>query len=124
MPILTIKIPVGHSSEQKKSLLKGLSDAVVTSIGAPLPSVRVTLEEVAAEHTIVAGEIGKTMTLIDVALISGRTPEQKAALIAALSQAVEDKAGISKEFTRILLHDFPTTDMGLAGGLTAKAAGR
>lgn len=124
MPILNIKIPSGHSPDQKKNLLKGLTDAVVTSIAAPLPSIRVTIEEVAPEHTIVAGEIGKPMTLITAVLIVGRTPEMKAALIKALAQSVQTTIGISTDDTRILIQDIEKFDLGVAGGISAKAAGR
>ena len=48
------------------------SEAVVQSIAAPLSSVRIVLHEVPAGHVIVAGEIGKRMAQVDVALIEGR----------------------------------------------------
>ncbi|AWB34310.1 tautomerase family protein [Orrella marina] len=124
MPILNIKIPTGHSTEQKKNLLKGLTDAVVASLAAPLPSIRVTIEEVAPDHTIVAGEIGKPMTLITAVLIVGRTPELKAALIKALAESVQATIGISIDDTRVVIQDIERTDLGVAGGISAKAAGR
>lgn len=124
MPILTIQVPTGHSPSQKTALLKGLTQAVTSSINAPLPSVRVTISEVPPEWTIVAGEIGQPAALIHCALIEGRSEALKAALIAALAKAVEDALGLSMAHTRILLQDYPTTDMGVAGGISAKAAGR
>jgi len=124
MPILTIQIPTGYSAAQKTALLKGLTVAVTTSINAPLPSVRVTISEIAPECTIVAGEIGKPAALIHVGLIEGRTEPLKAALIAALSKAVQDALELSMDHTRVLLQDYPTTDLGVAGGLSAKASGR
>lgn len=124
MPILNIKIPTGYSTDQKKSLLKGMSDAVIASIAAPLPSIRVTIEEVSPDHTIVAGEIGKPMTLITAVLIQGRTPELKAALIKALAESVQATIGISTNDTRIVIQDVSTDDLGVAGGISARAAGR
>jgi len=124
MPILTIKIPSGHSPAQKTDLLKGLTQAVVNSLAAPLPSIRVTIDEVNPEHCIVAGEIGQPNALVHVALIAGRTEEQKAALIAEIAKAVEQAIGLSTQHTRVLIEDYPTTDMGVAGGVSAKAAGR
>jgi len=64
------------------------------------------------------------MALIYVALIVGRDEAQKAALIAALSQSVQDAIGISTQHTRVLLHDLEKTDLGVAGGISAKASGR
>lgn len=124
MPILTIKIPTGHSVEQKKALLQGLTDAVLRSLNAPLASIRVTIDEVSPENTIVAGQLGQPMALIHAALIAGRSEQLKAALIAELAKAVEQSIGLSMDHTRTLIDDYPTTDMGVAGGISAKAAGR
>ncbi|MBV7486948.1 tautomerase family protein [Bordetella sp. BOR01] len=124
MPILNVQIMQGHSAAQKTSLLKNCSQAVVDSIAAPLPSVRIVLNEAAPEHVIVAGEIGKAMALVLVGLIEGRTDEKKAALIAALNRAVEESIGISGQDIRVIITDVPKTDMGVAGGITALAAGR
>lgn len=124
MPILTIKIPAGHHASQKADLLKGLTDAVTNSLQAPLPSIRVTIDEVAPENCIVAGEIGKPNALVHAALIAGRSEALKAALIAQIAKAVEQAIGLSAEHTRVLIQDYPTTDMGVAGGVSAKAAGR
>jgi len=124
MPILNIKIPTGHTSTQKTALLKGLTDAVLASLKAPLPSIRVTIDEVAPENTIVAGEIGKSMTLITAVLIAGRTEELKAALIKELALAVQSSIGVSIDDTRVVIQDVATIDLGVAGGISAKAAGR
>ncbi|OZI73959.1 tautomerase family protein [Bordetella genomosp. 12] len=124
MPILNVQIMQGHAPAAKATLLKALSQAVVDSIGAPVASVRITLAEVPAEHVIVAGELGKDMALILVDLIAGRTAELKAALIAALNQAACDSLGLSGQDVRVVLHDVPKTDMGVANGLSAAAAGR
>lgn len=124
MPILNVQIMQGHSAAQKTTLLKAASQAVVESIAAPLSSVRIVLQEIPAEHVIVAGEIGKAMARVDAALIEGRDEVKKSALIAALNQAVCDSIGISGEDVRVLIRDVPKTDMGVANGLSAKAAGR
>jgi len=124
MPILTIKIPTGHSEQQKAALLKGLTEAVLASLNAPLPSIRVSIDEVAPQNTIVAGVLGQPNALVHAALIAGRTEQLKAALIAEVAKAVEQAIGLSTQHTRVLIQDYPTTDMGLAGGVSAKAAGR
>lgn len=124
MPILTIKIPTGHSDAQKTALLKGLTDAVLKSLNAPLSSIRISIDEVAPENTIVAGVLGQPNALVHAALIAGRTEELKAALIAEVAKAVEQAIGLPTEHTRVLIQDYPTTDMGVAGGISAKAAGR
>jgi 4-oxalocrotonate tautomerase family enzyme len=124
MPILNVQIMPGHAAAPKTTLLKAASNAVVESIAAPLPSVRIVLQEVPAEHVIVGGEIGKRMARVDVALIEGRDEAKKAALIAALNQAVCASIDISGEDVRVLIRDVPKVDMGVANGISAKAAGR
>lgn len=124
MPILTIKIPAGHSTAQKAALLKGLTDAVLKSLNAPLSSIRVSIDEIPPENTIVAGVLGQPNALVHAELIAGRSEERKAALIAEVAKAVEQALGLSTEHTRVLIQDYPTTDMGVAGGISAKAAGR
>jgi len=124
MPMLNVQILQGHSAAKKTELLKKLTQSVVDSIGAPLASVRVVLQEIPAEHVIVAGEIGKEMVMITVGLIRGRTEDQKAAVIAAIFEATEHAIGVSKQNIRVILFDRPATDFGVAGGITAKAAGR
>lgn len=124
MPMLNVQILQGHSAAKKTDLLKKLTQSVVDSIGAPLASVRVVLQEIPAEHVIVAGEIGKEMVMITVGLIRGRTEDQKAAVIAAMFEAAEQAIGVSKQNIRVILFDRPATDFGVAGGITAKAAGR
>jgi 4-oxalocrotonate tautomerase family enzyme len=122
--MLNVQILQGHSAAKKTDLLKKLTQSVVDSIGAPLASVRVVLQEIPAEHVIVAGEIGKEMVMITVGLIRGRTEDQKAAVIAAMFEAAEQAIGVSKQNIRVILFDRPATDFGVAGGITAKAAGR
>ena len=124
MPILNVQIMQGHSVSQKANLLRNMTQAVVDSVKAPLHTVRIVLQEVPTSHVIVAGEMGKPMALVTANLIEGRTEELKAALIHALANAVEQSIGLSIQDVRVILYDIPKTDIGVAGGKTAKAAGR
>jgi 4-oxalocrotonate tautomerase len=124
MPILDIQIAQGRSAQQKKALLTNASQAVVDSIGAPLTSVRAMLVEVPADNVIVAGELAKDAAMVQVLLIAGRTEEKKAALIAAVSRAVHESIDISEQDVRVVIRDVPNTDMGMAGGVSAKSIGR
>ena len=124
MPIINVQISQGFSAAQKSALLQGMTQDVVASVGAPLASVRIVLQEIPPEHIIVAGEPGKEMALVTVNLIQGRSDALKAALIAAVANAVEQSTGMSTQNVRVVLHDIPKTDLGVAGGKTALAAGR
>ena len=50
MPIISVQLIKGRTSEQKGALIKELAEAAVRALGAPEQSVRVILTEVDAEH--------------------------------------------------------------------------
>ncbi|HEY9573788.1 MAG TPA: tautomerase family protein [Pusillimonas sp.] len=124
MPFVTISITPGFSAAQKKQLMQRSSDAVEQSIGAPLASIRVLLHELQDGCYLNAGEFNTQGLMFVVEFIAGRTVEQKAALIAALSRAGTETTGIPETEVRARLIDFPKADMGMAGGLSAAASGR
>ena len=124
MPILNVQISQGLSAAQKTALLQKMTQAIVDSVAAPLASIRIIVQEIPPEHVIVAGELGKEMALVTANLIQGRSDELKAALIAGVANAIEQSTGISTQNVRVVLYDIPRTDLGVAGGKTALAAGR
>lgn len=50
------------------------------------------------------------MPLIQINMLEGRTPEQKKALLTAVTDAVHTSIGASKESIRIWVNEFPATD--------------
>ncbi len=124
MPYVTISATEGLSDDQKRQLLERASDAVVQSIGAPQASVRVMLHELADGHYLNAGKFNTPCLMFVVELIEGRNEEQKAALIFALHRAGAETTGVAESEVRVRVIDFPKSDMGVAGGATAKAMGR
>ncbi|NYT63962.1 tautomerase family protein [Alcaligenaceae bacterium] len=124
MPYVTISATTELSADQKKQLLQGASDAVVQSIGAPVSGVRVILNEITDGHYLNAGEFNTPGLMFVVEFIEGRTEALKAALIAALSRAGFDATGMPESEVRVRIIDFPNTNMGMAGGVSAKAMGR
>jgi 4-oxalocrotonate tautomerase len=55
MPLVQINLLEGRTPEQKKALLAAVTDAVHSSIDAPLPSIRVWLHEFSAEGYMAEG---------------------------------------------------------------------
>jgi 4-oxalocrotonate tautomerase len=55
MPIVEVTLIEGRSKEQKRALVKEVTDAVVSSIGAPIEAVRVIIREIPPEHFAVGG---------------------------------------------------------------------
>jgi len=63
------------------------------------------------------------MPIMQVFLIEGRDEEQKACLIAALTEAAVESIQAPRESVRVIITEMPRTDFGIAGK-TAKALGR
>ena len=55
VPLVQIDLLEGRTPEQKKALLAAVTEAVHTSIGAPLPSIRVWLREFSPEDYMAEG---------------------------------------------------------------------
>jgi len=124
VPYVTISLTPGLSVEKRTELMSRCSDAVVESVGAPLASVRVILQELAPGAYLDGGAFDNPGVVIVVDLIEGRTQPQKDALIAMLSRAAAEVSGLSEErHVRVRLVDFPRGNMGMANGLTALASG-
>ena len=124
MPYVIISTSQGLPADQKKQLLQKASDAVVESIGAPLASVRVMLHELGEGHYLNAGQFDTQALMYQVDFIEGRTDAQKSALIAALSRSGNAVTGMPESEIRVRVVDYPRTNMGMAGGVSASQAGR
>jgi 4-oxalocrotonate tautomerase len=57
MPLIEVHLLEGRTDEQKEKLLAAITKAVQESIGAPLPSIRVWIQEFSPKEYMVAGEL-------------------------------------------------------------------
>lgn len=57
MPLVQINMLAGRTPEQKEALLRAVTEAIHGSIGAPLPSIRVWIHEMAKTDYMAAGEL-------------------------------------------------------------------
>jgi len=57
MPIVTIKIATGRSIEQKRALVKTVSDAIVSTLNVKREWVTVLIEEFDRENWSTGGEL-------------------------------------------------------------------
>jgi 4-oxalocrotonate tautomerase len=55
MPLIEIHMLEGRTDEQKKALLTAVTSAVHDSIGAPVESIRVWVQEFSAREYMIAG---------------------------------------------------------------------
>lgn len=75
----------------------------------------------AAEAPASIGE--KTMPIIQVNLIEGRSDAQKEKLIAALTDCAVQALDAPRESVRVLIYELPASHWGVAGKAKGKAAG-
>ncbi len=64
------------------------------------------------------------MPLVNVHMASGRTPEQKRALMDAITQAMVEHIGAPKSSVRVWIDEFPNTDFMAGGELLADKQAR
>ena len=95
MPNLNVYLVEGFAPERKTALLKRMTDAIVTTIGAPREAVRIFLIELARAHVCVGGVTLLEADLpggptVHALLVAGRSEAQKEALIGGLTRAIEE----------------------------------
>ena len=57
MPLVEIHMLEGRTDEQKKALLDSVTDAIRDSLGVPLTSIRIWIQEFSPKDYMVAGEL-------------------------------------------------------------------
>ena len=55
MPLIQATIIEGRTQEQKDAFFKGVAEVASKTLNAPLPSIRVVITEVPAEHWSIGG---------------------------------------------------------------------
>jgi 4-oxalocrotonate tautomerase len=61
MPIATINILEGRTDEQKEKLIVKMTEAINEAIDAPIPSIRIIINEMPKQHFGIAGESAKKL---------------------------------------------------------------
>ena len=61
MPIATINIIEGRTDEQKERLIVKMTEAIHEAIDAPMPSIRIIINEMPKQNYAIAGQSIKKM---------------------------------------------------------------
>jgi 4-oxalocrotonate tautomerase len=64
------------------------------------------------------------MPLVNVHMAAGRSPEQKRALMAAITDAMHEHIGAPRESVRVWINEFPSSDFMAGGELLADKQAR
>lgn len=128
MPFAQVYLVEGHSAEEKRAVIANVTQALQDAVGAPRPNVRVWILDVPKSNFGVGGECLEdadytNYPFAQIFIIEGRTEEQKSAVIANVTQALETAVAADKGKIRAWIQEVPKANWGIAGQ-TAKAMGR
>jgi len=121
MPILQVQMTAGRSQQQKTAFLQNATKAIEETLNAALPSIRISLQEVEQQDSIVAGQVGAEFVNIVAYLLAGRNDELKANFLAAINKTAVSCLGVSDACIRTMVIDVAPEHMGVQEGLSAKA---
>ena len=57
MPLIEVHMLEGRTDNQKKDLLEAITNAVHESLGSPLPTIRIWIQEMAKTEYMVSGKL-------------------------------------------------------------------
>ncbi|MGH8811318.1 MAG: tautomerase family protein, partial [Advenella sp.] len=121
MPILQVQVTAGRSQQQKTAFLQNATKVIEQTLNAALPSIRISLQEIEQQDSIVAGQIGAEFVNIVAFLLAGRDDELKANFMAAINKAAVTTLDVSDTCIRTMVIDVAPEHMGVQEGLSAKA---
>ena len=101
MPVVRVELPEGFAPDKKAALRLAVKQAVLDTL-AP----KETKYDYVAIREVFA-EIGDGVPLVTVDLRPGREPARKAALAAAIADALREIAGIEPEDVYVLFRENP-----------------
>lgn len=128
MPFAQVYLVEGHDAEQKRAVIRNVTQAIQDAVGAPRPNVRVWMMDLPRGNFGVGGECledceDSNYPFAQLFLLEGRSEEQKRTLIEKVTQALEEALNASRDKLRVWITEVPKTNWGIAGR-TAKDMGR
>lgn len=116
MPVVRIDITGPKPDSYKRALLSGARLAVTTALGVPDSRVTARVFDAVPECVDVPSCRTDRFTVVEVLLYEGRSPELKAALVAALRDVYAKSPGIEPSEVTVFIHDASPTDLDVLPG--------
>lgn len=116
MPLVRIDLTGPQTPERIRAVLAGTRLAITSSLGVPDSRVHLRLIETPASHVDAPACRTSSFALIDIALYEGRTPELKAACVAAIRDALAQDPGITPCEVAVAFRDMSATDLDVLPG--------
>jgi 4-oxalocrotonate tautomerase len=117
MPYLHVALATGRSDEQKRSLIRGLTDATLRLLEVRPMDVHVYLWESDTKNIGIAGDEPNPATVNDITVIlrEGRHLEVKTAYMKALTQTMQECLEVVKEDVHVVLSEVLSSNVGEGG---------
>ena len=115
MPLVSVELIKGKTSEYKKTILNCIHESLVESIGIEDWDRFQRIVEIPREDFETA--LGKTdeFMIIELTLFPGRTKEQKGVAIKAITSRLENSLGIDPTDVFIVINEPPFENWGMGG---------
>lgn len=113
MPLITLTMQAGRNAAQKKALLDGVHNALVSSFGIPENDRLQFINEVAPDNWDM--EQTPYEIIVEVKAFAGRSRETKRTLYKNIVENLSD-CNLAPESVFIIVNDIPTENWGLRGG--------
>ncbi len=116
MPLVRIDVIGQRSAAYKQALMGAVRRAIVEDLAAEDRRVIVRIAETRAEDVDLPACRTENMTVVDILLYDGRTPEMKAAMTASLRTALAVDPGIEPSEVAVFFHDATPSDLDVLPG--------
>lgn len=116
MPLVRIDVIAPKTSEYKRALIAATRRAIIEGLTAEDHRVIVRVVESHPDDVDLPSCRTERMTVVDILLYRGRTPETKAAMVAALRKALAADPGIEPCEVAVFFHDAAPSDLDVLPG--------
>lgn len=116
MPIVRIDVVGPKRAAYKRALLAGVRSAVTSALGVGDERVTLRIIETEADDVDLPSCRTERFTVIEVAMYEGRTPEMKAAMVAAARDALAADPGIEPSEVQVAFREYARCDLDVPPG--------
>ncbi len=116
MPLVRIDVTGPQTLDDIRAVLRGTRAGITEALGVPDDRVHLRLIETPPTHIDAPPCRTPHFTLVDIALYEGRTPELKAACVAAIRRELGADPGIPPSEVAVAFRDMSTVDLDILPG--------
>jgi phenylpyruvate tautomerase PptA (4-oxalocrotonate tautomerase family) len=126
MPFVRTNLPIDTSPEQQRSIVQGIHQALVDSIGMPQDELfnmvtPYSAEQFAFSRTFNGVDRSDRVVVIEITMRRGRSDAMKRSLYASIARNLEADAGVKPADIFIFMHENDYSDWSVGHGVFAMA---